>query len=121
MQGIDRRYLDRFEIPDARVVYQSEENSGKCGSLADITKISAKFEVSQSFKPGDLLQLEIVIPNKERIFVKGHIVRIINPLNGEPAYAAVQFLPFGSDVRYNSMESYEQLDALTIEYTQKVA
>jgi hypothetical protein len=121
MQGIERRYLDRFEIPDAEVVYHSEENSGIRGSLADITKISVKFEIDQSFNPGDLLQLEIIIPNKERIFVKGHIVRTINPMNGQPAYAAVQFLPFGSDARYNSMESYEQLDALTVEYTQKVA
>jgi hypothetical protein len=121
MHGIERRYLDRFEIPDAEVVYHSEERSGIRCSLADITKISVKFEVSQLFNPGDLLQLEIIVPNREKIFVKGHIVRTINPANGQPAYAAVQFLPFGSDERYNSMQSYEQLDALTVEYTQKVA
>jgi len=121
MYGIERRYLDRFEIPDAEVVCRAGERSAIRGSLADITKISVKFEISMSFNPGDLLQLEIVIPNKEKIFVKGHIVRTIDPTNEQPAYAAVQFLPFGSDERYNSMQSYEQLDALTMEYMQKVA
>jgi len=121
MQGIERRYLDRFEVPEAEVTYQSTEGSVLRGSLADITKISVKFEVNDFFKPGDLLHLEIIVPNKDRISVKGHIVRTINKMDGKPAYAAVQFLPFGSDARYNSMESYEQLDALTVEYMQKVA
>ena len=37
-----------------------------------------------------------------------------------PAYAVVQFLLFGSDERYNSMHSYEQLKELSEEYLQSV-
>lgn len=121
MNGIERRYLDRFEVPDARVVYRVEENIKHVGSLADITKISVRFEVGRDFNPGDRISLEIMIPDKETISVRGHVVRTINPNGEKPAYVAVQFLPFGSDDRYNSMENYSRLDALTQEYTQKVA
>jgi hypothetical protein len=121
MKGLERRYLDRLEIPDAEVVYISDTGTEEKGSLADITKISVRFEVSKQFNPGDMIHLEIIIPNKEKIAVRGHVVRTINSTEAEPAYAAVQFLPFGSDERYNSMESYTQLDVLTTEYRQKVA
>ena len=121
MNGFERRYLDRFEVPDAEVVYSVDENEKRVGSLADITKISVRFVVSQQFNPGDIINLEIKIPNKDKITVKGHIVRTVDSLEDNCAYAAVQFLPFGSDERYNSMDSYSKLDALTIEYTQKVA
>jgi hypothetical protein len=121
MTGIDRRYLDRFVVPDAEVEYSCDEGGKEKGSLADITKISVRFEVKQQFNPGDLINLEIVVPDKDRISVRGHVVRTIHPIEARSSYVAVQFLPFGSDQRYNSMKSYDQLDALTCEYTQKVA
>ena len=121
MYGIERRYLDRFEVPDAEVIYRFAGSNESRGSLADITKISVCFETGHAFNNGDHIELEIIIPDKESITVSGHVVRIIEAEANSPIYAAVQFFPFGSDDRYNSMESYTQLNDLTEEYMKKVA
>ena len=57
----------------------------------------------------------------KNIHVRGNVVRIVNRKGSTPLSVAVQFLPFGSDERYNSMDSYSQLNALSEEYMQKVA
>jgi len=121
MYGIERRYLDRFEVPDAEVVYRFAGGTECRGNLADITKISVRFESNQMFNTGDHIELEIIMPDKEHIAVRGNVVRMVNPEGREPLSVAVQFLPFGSDERYNTMDSYTQLHALTNEHMQKVA
>ena len=121
MYGIERIYLDRFEITDAEVIFRFAGANESRGSLADITRISIRFETKHAFNTGDHMDLEIIIPDKENISVRGHVVRTIESKTNSPLYAAVQFLPFGSDERYNSMDSYTQLNALTEEYMQKVA
>ena len=121
MYGIERRYLDRFEVPDAEVVYRFAGGAESRGSLADITKISVRFETEYLFNTGDHIELEIIIPDKENITVRGNVVRLVNSQGSQSLSVAVQFLPFGSDERYNSMDSYSQLNALTTEYMQKVA
>ena len=121
MYGIERRYLDRFEVPDAEVIYRFAGANESRGSLSDITKISVRFETMHAFNKGDHIELEIIIPEKEKISVRGHVVRTIDSETNLPLYTAVQFLPFGSDERYNSMESYTLLNDLTEEYMKKVA
>jgi hypothetical protein len=108
-------------VPDAEVVYRFSDENRFRGSLADITKISVRFSSRHLFKKGDHIELEIIIPGKEKICVRGNVVRTINSKGEVPLHVAVQFLPFGSDERYNTMNSYEQLHALTEEYMQKVA
>jgi hypothetical protein len=121
MYGIERRYLDRFEVPGAEVVYRFAGGTESRGSLADITKISVRFETDHQFNAGDHIELEIFIPERNSISVRGNVVRIVNASSQAPVSVAVQFLPFGSDERYNTMESYSQLNNLTEEYMQKVA
>jgi hypothetical protein len=119
--ALERRYLDRFEVPDAQVVSYSNGSLTSTGTLADITKISARFEISHRVNIGDLLDLEIIIPEKGSIFIKGQVVRIVLSGTNSPPSVAVQFFPFGTDQRYNSMASYQQLNELTSEYSNSPA
>ena len=113
MYGIERRYLDRFEVPGAEVIYRCTPEKEFRGSLADITKISVRFSTEQTFNMGDHIELEIIIPERHSICVRGNVVRVINSKSSKTESVAVQFLPFGSDERYNTMTSYDQLNALT--------
>ncbi|KPL14752.1 MAG: hypothetical protein AMS23_00215 [Bacteroides sp. SM1_62] len=119
----DRRNLVRFKIPGAKVRYkqhkgfrEAEEASGVM-AVVDITRISIRFEAKDFLYPGSLIDLELIIPGKKKsIKVKGNIVWSSEATSDQPGYAVVQFLPFGSDERYNTMEAHEQLRKLSEEY-----
>jgi hypothetical protein len=84
--------------------------------LNDITKSSARFEVDHPMKKGEFIELEIIIPGRKKIHVKATVIRSSIPTTEHPPYVVVQFLPFGSDKRYNSMECYKQLSELIEQY-----
>jgi hypothetical protein len=123
----ERRNLIRFKIPGAKVLYR--QHKGFEGAkeikaempMIDITKISVRFETYDLLHPGSLIDLEIIIPKKKKnILVKGHIVWSSEASADQPGYAVVQFLPFGSDERYNTMQARDQLKKLTAEYLETV-
>ena len=116
MNGLERRYLDRFYIPDAKIRYLCKDGRSACVPLADFTKISARFRAEHNLRQGDALDLELQIPDREVIIIKGIVILISEPDANNSFYAVAQFLPFGSDERYNSMESYEQLTKVTEKY-----
>jgi hypothetical protein len=120
MNGLERRYLDRFYIPDAKIRYLCKDERSACVPLADFTKISARFSAEHNLREGDPLDLELLIPDKEAIMIKGIVILITEPDSNHSIYHVVQFLPFGSDERYNSMESHKQLTEVTVEYLQAV-
>ena len=106
MYQIERRHLDRFKMPGAKISYKLPDGSSSCVKLVDITRSSIRFEINNSVVIGEIIELEIIVPRKDKIFIKGHVVWTSKPDSESPAYAVVQFLPFGSDERYNSMQSY---------------
>ena len=118
----DRRYLDRFEIPGAKVIYKQREgfHGAKAVSaqtpLIDLTYISCRFEVNHTLQPGAIVELQILISGKRKIKVVGYIVWVSDAQSGRPSMAVVQFFPFGTDKRYNSLHSLKQLKKLSAQY-----
>jgi hypothetical protein len=120
MYQIERRHIDRFKIPGAEVSYKLPDGSSSRVKLVDITRSGVRFEINNPVIVGEIIELEIIVPQKENIFIKGHVVWTSKPDSENLAYAVVQFLVFGSDERYNSMYCYEQLKELSEEYLQTV-
>ena len=116
MDGFDRRHRDRLKILGAEVIYTLKNGQFAIKPLMDLTRSSARFEVEHSIQNKDFIKLEIVVPGKDKIPVKGTVIRLSDPVSEDPAYIVVQFLPFGTDERYNSMESYDLLGELIEEH-----
>jgi hypothetical protein len=93
MYQIERRHLDRFKIPGAEISYKLPDGSWSRVILVDITRSGVRFETKNAVNIGEIIELEIIVPRKDKIFIKG---------------------------RYNSMHSYEQLKELSEEYLQSV-
>jgi len=113
----ERRYLDRFEIPDAKIQYKLQNGNSAKVKLIDITKISVRFYIKHKMSAGEYIELDILEKRKEKISVKGHVVWIFENDKNNKSSAVAQFLPFGTDEKINSMETYEQLAQLVEEYS----
>jgi hypothetical protein len=111
----DRRYNERYPLPGATVSYKLNADNAVDKTLKDITHGGVCFEFSHSTEVGSQLEIEITIPGKESLVLKGNIVWTAVENVGEPGYAAIQFLPFGTDKRYNSMENHDKLKELIME------
>jgi hypothetical protein len=103
---IERRHADRFEIPGALVNYKLKDGLNAQTPLKDITNAGARFEIGHIINRGDFVELDIRIPGKDPISVKGNVVWATN------FDAAIQFVPFGTDERYNSFKSYKLLKSV---------
>jgi hypothetical protein len=115
---LDRRSAYRFKVPDSQVSYKLLGGGSARTSLMDMTKSSVRFEIRHRVDPGELVEVILSVPNKERISAKGHIVWVSN--SKPPFYAVVQLLPFGTDKRYNTLQCLEQLKELEQEYLFKI-
>lgn len=112
MDGFDRRHRDRLKILGAEVIYTLKNGQFAIMPLLDLTRNSARFEVEHSISNKDFIKLEIMVKGKDKIHVKGNVIRLSDPVSEDSSYIVVQFLPFGTDERYNSMESYDLLGEL---------
>jgi len=112
MYQIERRKTDRFIIPGAKVLYYTPNGSSNLVSLTDISINSIRFELTTDLKILDMLDFELIIPSKEKILLKGNITGLMINDPEYPDSAVIQFEPFGSDDRYNSIHSYNQLKEL---------
>ncbi len=111
---LERRHSDRFEILGARVNYSLQNGKKAQMPLRNITHGGICFSIEHHLEKGDLVELDIKLPGNAEIFVKGNVVW------ASKLDAAVQFLPFGTDIRYNSFTSYQKLKELLTEHV-KVA
>ena len=122
--GFERRQLERFIIPGAQVHYKQHAGfkDAKAVSekmpLIDFTKISVRFKSKHTLQSGALVELVILIPGKKKIHVKGNVIWSTEATDNREGYAVVQFLPFGTDARYNSMRAHDQLQKIEKEYQQ---
>jgi hypothetical protein len=116
MKDFDRRHAHRISIPEAMIRYTRKNGQSGEMPLIDLTKSSACFIIEHELKFGEMLELEIIIPNKDQINLKSIVIRISDPAEELVSYAVVQFLAFGTDERYNSLHAYEQLTQLLNEY-----
>ena len=115
---LKQRQIDRFKITGAEVLYHTSENLAKRVPLIDISINTVRFKLSDDFNKREILDMELIIPPKEKIFLKGKAVRISMNNPKDPDSIAVQFSPFGSDKRYNSLNSFKRLNQLIIECEQ---
>ena len=121
MHNFDRRNRDRLNVKGAEVIYTLNSGQFAIKPLLDFTRCTARFEVDHSIQLKEFIKLEIIFPGKEKILVKGTVIRISDPVTEYPTYIVVEFLPFGTDARYNSMESYQQLSEVIEENLIKVS
>lgn len=113
----ERRHLERFEVLGAQILFKPgkgfslfERFSGPL-PLKDITKNGACIMIDQPLERGTLITIEIRIPGRGKIKVKGHVVW--NSYPNDPLQAGIQFLPYGEGKQYNSFTSRQQLEQLT--------
>jgi len=111
---LERRHSDRFEIPGARVNYSQENGKKEQMPLRNITHGGICFGTEQPLEKGALVEVDIKLPGNAEIYVKGNVVW------ASKFDAAVQFLPFGTDERYNSFKSYQKIKEVLTEHA-KVA
>jgi len=107
----ERRHFERISILGAKVFYKRKNGQAGLMPMNNLTLNSVCFKIKHHLKLGEYIKLDIIVPNKEVISVKGIVTRF-----EIPTYAVVQFFAFGTDERYNSMKSYDQLKKLLNEY-----
>ena len=101
---IERRHFERLYILGAKVLYKRKNGQAALMPINDLTLSSVSFRMKHPLKLGEHIELDIIVPDKEVINVKGIVTRL-----EIPTYAVAQFFAFGTDERYNSMDSYDQL------------
>ena len=115
---LDRRSSYRFKIPESQVSYKLIGGGSARTALMDMTKSSVRFEIRHRVDTGEMVEITLSVPNKEKISARGHVVWVSN--SKPPFYAVVQLLPFGTDKRYNSLQCLEKLKELEQEYLYKI-
>ena len=113
----ERRNLDRFEIPGAYVTYNTSDGQFNTLPMFDISIGSIRFRYIGNLSKGYELTFGLLIPSKEKISLKGTIIQINKDIPEQKDFVVVQFAPFGTDSRYNSLYSHDQLNELFVQYT----
>ncbi len=111
----ERRLLERYKIPQAKVSYKTN-GSFIYVALVDISKGSIRFEMNKTIENGTFIEIEIAIPTKQKVNVKGHVIWTKQKEPNRPGFAVVQFLPVGTDERFNSTENINQINDLINEF-----
>ena len=122
-QNEDRRALDRVRIKGAEVFYRFSKEmnllspfSGP-GPLEDLTWSSLRFTTGKSLHAGELVEVEISIPNEDKVRIRGYLIWTSDMPVNEKYYAVVQFLPYGTGKSYNSMKVKDRLQELVEKYS----
>ena len=79
MEGFDRRHSERLRFVGAQVLYRLENGQISQKPLKDISRSSACFNIENAIEISDFIEMEIIIPGREKIFVKGFVSRLSNP------------------------------------------
>lgn len=114
--GLERRTIDRFVIPNAKVRYRLANGVSGVGELIDLSRSAIRFEVYFPLIEGSLLEVTIELPNRDEITLKGHVVWTFEIRRENKCFAVVQFLPFGTDDRYNRPDSLAKIKAIEKTY-----
>ena len=120
MYLFDRRNSDRFFIAGARVHFKTRKGELVLSPLADLTRSSARFVITEELIISDKIEIGIDVPGHHLVRIKGTVVWTSSPLIENPAFAVVQFLPFGTDSRYNSMRTHEHVKAIIEKHSDRI-
>mgnify|MGYP005835676173 CR=1 FL=1 len=119
---IERRHLERIKIPAAEVCYRQEAGFRNCeafeakGEMIDLTVRGVRFKGDQKLCPGARIYVEIHVPDREEIALKGNVLWVGQILDQDPYFAVVEFLDYADEPGYNSRQSLQQLEELLNKY-----
>lgn len=117
---MERRFIDRFKVPEARVRYAKENfivPVSRALPLKDLSKYGACFELKEEIDPGHLVIIKITVPGKKSISVKGKVIWSNSNATDIRHHAGIQFLPFGKGRKYNSFHSRQKLEYWTEQFS----
>ena len=119
MHVYDRKQLERLKTPQMWIKYIYKE-SKYFDCIVNFSHSSVCFESKQPLELYSRINLSVIY-NKKDIKLKGNVVKVSNSNLGDyPFHVVIQFLAFGTDKRYNSIESYTQLKKLKEEYLENI-
>lgn len=123
----EKRTTRRVRIPEAKVYYKKDEGfeffrklSGPM-PMKDLGMGGICFEVENGLEWGDLfygdpLYLEIIMPDKKKIQVKGTVRWISGSIDSESSFIGLEFAPFGIGSRSNKGRLRKRLEDFTGDY-----
>jgi hypothetical protein len=117
---MERRFIDRFQVPKARVRYAKENFIvlvSRAMPLKDLSKYGACIELKEEIDPGYVVTIKISVPGKKSISVKGKIIWSNSKETDFRHHAGIQFLPFGKGRKYNSFNSRQKLEYWTNQFS----
>ena len=111
---MERRSIKRIQVPGAKVRLKKSAGLSvfnilsKPSTLIDISKSGMSFRIEEECRYGDTISIRITFPDGRSFSLKGRI-RWYNDGSPENPRVGVQFYPFGSGRRYNSIKALEYL------------
>ncbi|MBN2424719.1 MAG: PilZ domain-containing protein [Calditrichaceae bacterium] len=112
---MDRRTLNRSEVPGTKVQYRRIQNKNffqplsNTVQMVNISKSGACIITYNNLKRGEIILLRIVFPDGKKLKLKGFI-RWNSSDTEVPGYlVGVQFYPFGTSSNYNPIKALEYL------------
>jgi len=111
---MERRSLKRIQIPGAKVRLKRSTGLNifnvlnKSSALINISKSGLSFEIDEEFRSGDTIEIYVAFPDGKGFNLKGKIRWLKNMIPNN-SRIDIQFYPFGSNRRYNSIKALEYL------------
>jgi hypothetical protein len=119
----DKRATDRFNIPGATIVFRKRNALGvfeffsRPTPLFNFTKSGVCFQSEKKFHLGDLIYVDINIPNEKPLRLVGEVRWIDENINDDTCTIGAQFSAFGKGRNYNPLRALEKLRRLQQKYT----
>ena len=119
----DKRATDRLSIPGATVVFRKRNALGvfelfsRPVPLYNFTKSGICFQSERKFRMGELLHIDITIPNEKTLRLVGEIRWIEDNMDENSCTVGAQFSAFGKGRNYNPLRALEKLRRLQQKYT----
>ena len=120
--GVEKRRCRRFQIPEGRSRYKKTglllllSGYSKACPVTDVSKGGVSFECQEKFKLGQKVRLELFAPNEEPVILNAKVRRQSGSAAEGQTIAAVEFMPFGSRLGWNPMDTLDVLRRLDTEY-----
>jgi hypothetical protein len=115
----DQRSTDRLAIPGATVILRKKnrlgllEKSSMPIELTNFTKSGIAFKSENSFRIGDAIYLDIIIPGEKSL----RLVSEIRWIDDSNSTIGAQFRAFGNGRKYNPLNALEKLRLLQKKYS----
>lgn len=118
----ERRKIIRFKIPGAMAFFSeisplniSRRLSGD-GLIDDISIKGIRFSTESKLYNGISLFLDLIIPGKEQLSLKGNVVWVSDKQKNNQYFAFIEFIEFSDDEGFNPYNIKTVLENILNEY-----